>query len=577
MTTEKAAPPTERPGGILHRENIKPVSFGAVALMFTLFVYLPGDTFINNLNDFDFVYQEFCFYMLIPAAIGLAYLTVFGMFLSRKLLDYYLSLLAGMNLCVYAQYMFMNSTLPVLVGDGVNWEEHTGYAVMSAIVWVGLLAVPFAVQKLFNKIWQKTVRKVPFFIGLIEAVSLVILIVTASGNVFQMKDVVFSGTEQYVVSKNKNIITIVLDAADNKYIQQTLEKKPQAFEGFEDFTVYTNTCSVFDSTFQSFTQIYSGIESKPVVRVSEWNEEAWSSERAAEFYKRFHDAGYKMNFFADTNWDVNMLEGKADNIGFNRKNLSFNSHLGLVSDFNRLTAYRALPFIFKKYVQVEGIDLNRHFDAADKFNYYNEDFKEGIETMSLADSSKSYFIVEHTWGAHTPYDKGNSVDTTEYIMGIVREYLDKLRWLGVYDSSTVIIMADHGSHDLYTYPDSTPMFMIKEAGRSSEELTLSSAPISFSDLMSTYLVNAGLYNEETDRELFGPSIYDFDEGSQRERVANYRINDKNYPPSQVSPLVPSFGYNVIYTYRYTGDTAELLRVIEEDGPESIEHMIEDAS
>lgn len=577
MTTENKSAAAEKITKIIHPKNLASVSFGVIALVFTLFVYLPGDLFINNLNDFDFTYQEFCFFMLIPAVIVAAVLELIGLFLNEKLLNLYMSLLMGINICVYVQYMFMNNNLPVLIGDGVNWDEHTTYSVTTAIAWLLLLVLPFEAQFLFNKLWKKTVKKVPLFIGLIEAVSLIILIITASGDVFQMSGTVFSGTEQYTVSKNKNIITIVLDATDNKYINETLKQKPEAFDGFEDFTLYTNTCSVFDSTFQSFTQIFSGIESKPVVKVAEWNDKAWNSEKAEEFYKRFHEAGYKMNFFADSNWDIDMLRGKADNIDVNMKDLSFEHHMGIVSDFSRLTAYRVLPFALKRFVQVEGIDPNRNIEAAEKFNFYNADFQEGIETMNLSDSDKNYFIVEHTWGAHTPYDKGNSVDTVEYILGIVREYLDNLKKLGVYDDSTIIVMADHGSHDLFTYPNSTPLFMIKEAGRSSGELTFSSAPISYADLMSTYLVNAGLYNESTDKEIFGSSIYDFDENSVRERVANYRINDKNYPASQISPLVPSFGYNVIYSYRYTGDSEELLRIIKEEGPESIEHMLEDAS
>lgn len=577
MTTENQSASTEQTKKIIHPKNLASVSFGAIALVFTLFVYLPGDLFINNLNDFDFTYQDFCFYMLIPAFITAAVLELVGLFLSERLLNLYLSLLAGVNLCVYFQYMFMNNSLPVLIGDGVRWDDYTFFSTVTAIAWVLLLVIPFEAQFLFKKIWKKTVKKVPLFIGLIEAVSLIILMITASGNIFKMSETVFSGAEQYTVSKNKNIITIVLDATDNIYVQDTLKQKPEAFEGLEDFTLYTNTCSVFDSTFQSFTQIYSGVESNPVVRVADWNEEAWNSEKVEEFYKRFHEAGYKMNFFADANWDVDMLKGKADNIDKNMKDLSFGGHMGIVSDFNRLTAYRVLPFALKRFVQVEGIDPNNNIETADKFNFYNEDFKEELDSMNLSDSDKNYFIVEHTWGAHTPYDKGNSVDTVEYILGIVKEYLGNLKKLGVYDNSTVIIMADHGSHDLFTYPNSTPLFMIKEAGKSSEKLTLSSAPISYSDLMSTYLVNAGLYNESTDKDLFGPSIYDFDESSQRERVAHYRMNDSNYPASQVSPLVPSFGYNTIYSYRYTGDSKELLRVIKEEGPESIEHMLEDAS
>lgn len=577
MTTENKSADAGKTIKIIHPKNLASVSFGAIALVFTLFVYLPGDLFINNLKDFDFTYQDFCFYMLIPAVIVAAVLELIGLFLNEKLLNLYLSLLAGINICVYAQYMFMNNNLPVLIGNGINWDEYTWYSVLTAIAWVLLLVIPFEAQFLFNKLWKKTVTKVPLFIGLIEAVSLIILIITASGSVFQMKDTVFSGTEQYTVSKNKNIITIVLDATDNRYIEDTLKQKPEAFDGFEDFTLYTNTCSVFDSTFQSFTQIFSGIESKPVIRVADWNDKAWNSEKAEEFYKRFHEAGYKMNFFSDSNWNVDMLEGKADNIDYNIKDMSFENHMGVVSDFNRLTAYRVLPFILKRFVEVEGIDPNINVETADKIYFYNADFQEGIETMKLSDSNKNYFIVEHTWGAHTPYDKGNSVDTVEYILGITREYLEQLKKLGAYDDATIIIMADHGSHDLNAYPNATPLFMIKESGRTSEKLTLSSAPISYSDLMSTYLVNAGLYNESTDKELFGSSIYDFDENSVRERVANYRKNDKNYPASQISPLVPSFGYNVIYTYRYTGDSEELLRVIKEEGPESIEHMLEDAS
>lgn len=577
MTTENKSADAGKTIKIIHPKNLASVSFGAIALVFTLFVYLPGDLFINNLKDFDFTYQDFCFFMLIPAVIVAAVLELIGLFLNEKLLNLYLSLLAGINICVYAQYMFMNNNLPVLIGNGINWDEYTWYSVLTAIAWVLLLVIPFEAQFLFNKLWKKTVTKVPLFIGLIEAVSLIILIITASGSVFQMKDTVFSGTEQYTVSKNKNIITIVLDATDNRYIEDTLKQKPEAFDGFEDFTLYTNTCSVFDSTFQSFTQIFSGIESKPVIRVADWNDKAWNSEKAEEFYKRFHEAGYKMNFFSDSNWNVDMLEGKADNIDYNIKDMSFENHMGVVSDFNRLTAYRVLPFILKRFVEVEGIDPNINVETADKIYFYNADFQEGIETMKLSDSNKNYFIVEHTWGAHTPYDKGNSVDTVEYILGITREYLEQLKKLGAYDDATIIIMADHGSHDLNAYPNATPLFMIKESGRTSEKLTLSSAPISYSDLMSTYLVNAGLYNESTDKELFGSSIYDFDENSVRERVANYRKNDKNYPASQISPLVPSFGYNVIYTYRYTGDSEELLRVIKEEGPESIEHMLEDAS
>lgn len=344
-----------------------------------------------------------------------------------------------------------------------------------------------------------------------------------------------SGREQFVVSKNKNIITIILDAADNTYVRSLLKNNPGAFRGFEDFTLYDNTCSVFDSTFQSVTQIYSGILSRPIGKVSDWNDEAWSSKTANEFYRRFHKAGYKMNIYADANLDPRQLIGKLDN-------------LEVSSD------------------PPDGRD----------FYHLNHTFRQQIGTMDYADNDYNYFTVQHIWGAHTPTDMDTFDQQMEYLLTIVREYMDKLKSLGVYDDATIIVMADHGSHDLANYPDSTPMFMIKEPHRSSEEMKISSAPIYFADLMSTYLVNAGLFDEETDRELFGSSIYDFDDDSVRERVANYRRVDKNYSTSGISYLVPSYGYNVIYSYRYTGNTEDLLAEIRKWRPE-IFWMEEDAA
>lgn len=290
-----------------------------------------------------------------------------------------------------------------------------------------------------------------------------------------------SGGDQFEVSKNKNIITIVLDAADTQYVTELLKSNPSAFEGLKDFTLYTNTCSVFDSTFQSFTQIYSGIETLPIHKVAPWNEEAWGSEKAKGFYERFHKAGYKMNFYVDANWELRHLIGKADNLAWSEEPLSERD-----------------------------------------FYHVNYSFNLQIDTMKLAEDEYNRFNVYHLWGAHSPTDMDTFTEQMEYLFGIVNHFTDKLKELGVYDNSTIIIMGDHGSHDLYNYPNSTPLFMIKEAGKTNDEIKTTSAPIYFADLMSTYLINAEIYNEATDKELYGSSIYDFNENSVRERTANYR-------------------------------------------------------
>ena len=344
-----------------------------------------------------------------------------------------------------------------------------------------------------------------------------------------------SGDEQFLVSKNKNIITLILDAADTQYVTKLLKNNPSAFEGLEDFTLYTNTCSVFDSTFQSMTQIYSGFTTLPTYGVAAWNEDAWGTEMSKEFYNRFHKAGYKMNFFVDADWELRHLLGRVDSVAINDE-------------------------------PVDGRD----------FYHVNYGFADKVDTLTTAEDDYNYFIVQHLWGAHKPIDMDTFPDQMEYLFNIMKDYLDMLKELGVYEDATIIIMGDHGSHDLYNYPDSTPLFMIKEPGAHHETIKATTTPIYFTDLMATYLVNAGLYNEETDKELFGSSIYDFDENSVRERTANYRSYNENYPYSPKSPLCHAYGYNVIYSYTYTGNSMNLLKEVN-DGNCTVTWMEEDAA
>lgn len=560
-------------GGKFSLNNLKSASFGICALAFTLFIYLPTDSFINNAEEFPFTYQSIIFYMLIPFAAMCLILGLIAAPLKESCLKGFLSLLAGINLAVFVQYMFMNRNLSALTGDEIHWENYTGFSVLTAAIWLVILAAPFLLRKLAEKAWKMSVKKIPLFIGLIELLSAVLLAVFSNGDAFVSDVYVLSGKEQYKVSPQKNIITIIIDAADNRYAKKLLSQNSKAFDGYNDFTLYTNTCSVFDSTFQSLTQVYAGITEKPTGIVAEWNRKAWDSDKAAEFYGKFHEANYKMNFFVQSGWVLTDLEGKADNLAVTEL-AGLGSKSRAVSDICTLSLFRAAPFALKRFIPAEEVDLSALVENSDKPDFANEDFEAAADSLSLADTEQNYFIVEHIKGVHAPFDiDGDPVKTTEYVLGVAEKYINKLKELGVYDDATIIVMADHGTHDVISYPNSTPVFMIKEPGRKSDKLTVSSAPMYFADLMSTYLINGGIF-EEKDKPLFGSSIYDFDEESARTRTANYRMVDDRYPPSRVSPLVASYGYNVIYSYDFTGDTEELLRVIKEEGPTVIEHMEE---
>lgn len=53
---------------------------------------------------------------------------------------------------------------------------------------------------------------------------------------------------------------------------------------------------------------------------------------------------------------------------------------------------------------------------------------------------------------------------------MVGEYIEQLKKLGKYDSSTIIILADHGDGDFSL----NPIFLIKRKGESREEMIIDS-------------------------------------------------------------------------------------------------------
>lgn len=73
-------------------------------------------------------------------------------------------------------------------------------------------------------------------------------------------------------------------------------------------------------------------------------------------------------------------------------------------------------------------------------------------------------------------------------MTIVDAYLQKLKDAGVYDNSTIIVMADHGYGYYRTTPflgRANPLFAVKGKGEH-HEMEINEAPVSFEDLQEAY-------------------------------------------------------------------------------------------
>ena len=537
----------------------------SASLLFIIFIYLPSDSYINNSDDFNFSYNMFISYNLIWFALYSLLFAAFITLLNKLFYKIAIALIIGLNICVYIQYMFMNKGLGLIDGESIIWSKHINFSVITALIWLiitgGLIFTALKHWSFFEKIRIK----IPLLLTSLQAVSLLLMIIISHQEIFQTSFSYMGGEEQYTVSKQKNVIMFILDATDNAYFQEILSNNPEAFKGFEDFTLYTNTCSVFDSTPTSMTQMLTGTEFLVELSGKEWYKQAWSSPKATEFFSRFHNAGYTINGYT--------IEGLPDNNGNgifdNYKKYTYTNNCddvyvnksGLLSAFIKLSLYRSLPFALKYIVGIENIDFNYNISIENHAYYQNKDFDNNLH-LTVNNHSDNYLIIQHLNGTHPPCD--DFTKETTYLLDIMRKYIDQLKNLGVYEDASIIITSDHGQHnDQRPEIYATPIFMIKESNKNNKSMKFSDAPIYHEDIQATLLKCAGLYNEANDKEIFGRSVFDIPENEKRERTWYDRQIDPDFKdvPKMTAILFCFNSVNAYYSYTYTGNSETLKEMV----------------
>lgn len=546
--------------------NVKKIGLSVLTLSFMLCVYLPVESFLGNHADFPFTLQMFLPHNLYLMIVVVVLVSLALCLLKEDFLEAVVGLLLGLTLAVYFQYMFLNRSLALLDGQKMNWEALRGQSIGGCFIWAVCLSLPVVLAVKKWKYFEKLSQAVFGILLGIQLITLVTLCVMAPKSVYRLQPDYMSAEEQFVVSQNKNVIVFVLDAVDNQYVKTLLAQDPSAFDGFKDFTLYTNTCSVYDATKTSMTQMLTGMEPALEMTGEEWFEAAWASERAETFYERFHSADYRINGYnLESGWTGN-FEGKFDNYGSFGKNDIKNLRVDkdvIYSGLRYLTLYRALPMVLKRFVPIDAL----HFADAvrmKEYSFYENDEFEANLKLCLSESNQNYLIIQHLDGVHEPCK--DTVAETKYLLQIMQEYLRQLKELGVYDNAAILITSDHGRHNAHDFGAAgTPIMMMKESAHTGEKMQMSSAPVYHEDFQATLLDCAGLYREDEDQEVFGSPIFSIPQDAKRARTWYDRRKEPDYPqiPIMGMPGVMS-GMNSYHAYTFEGSTEDLERMVEED-------------
>ena len=531
-----------------------------LALSFLIIIYLPLDSYIGNITNFEFPIQEFIFYQMFFCIAVACLITALIFFIPDKAYNVVYAILLGIAVALFVQYAFLNGKLTLLGVSNDSVQVSTGTKIVNLIIWVLIIAAVSVLVLLIKK-KQDKVDVFCFAIYLaFHIVSCILLISLAPSEIYGITtQYYFDSSEIYTVSKNQNVIVIVFDCFDNQYVAPYYEENPGSFEGLKDFTLYTNTCSVYDSTVTSMSQMFGGAEFDNTLSKDEWFDTYWNSDKTVKFYELLHDSNYTCNGYNFEMPEKQYLYGKFDNLKKydepKKLELDDFDYEKFRLDFGKLALLRCLPYAGKTLVKFDGLSFRdiAMYKLSTEAYYMNSDYLNHLQ-LCLSEDDKNYLMINHINGAHKPCTVEEGVSSS---FDIMNEMVNQLKQLGVYDNSTIIFTADHGFHNEEA-PDeygATPLFMIKAPYETHDHIVFTSTPEYHEDMMGTIAYFTGI-DQKVGPKFFGNTIYDFNEDSVRTRVWYDRMYDED------SPAIYSTGrlsyttiYNAYCKYEFTGDSS----------------------
>lgn len=571
----------------------------SLSLSTAIFVLAPLYIISASRADFPLRTGELLIPMAAAGAVNTVLLSVILLLLrkfTRRAGGVLARLLSGTLIAAFAQSVFFNGSSTVYTGykavyADVRTEVFANLAVYLLIVLlpetVHIIAAKFPEKKLICALDRDSVLR-------ISAAALSVIAVwtgiKAARTDLSECDSDYYGYLSYEnamsLSDKGNIVVILSDRLDSYYMDDMLEKYPDIAEKFDGFTFYQNNVSHSTNTFPSVAQMLTG----ELYDGGEWQgymRKAWDGDSFPELLK---NAGYDINIIPDgvtTTGALRDMEGIFDNISYYDKDsakVNYFGKYGVIQALGKLSLARMAPYIAKGGIagglggNVGRFMILPESEPDDKvrpamkpetdLRFYDYLEKHGLS----ADNPNRTFSFIHLSGSHTlstglaelyePVSgKPDVYQTTRGDFEIIFSYFDKLKELGIYDDTTIIVLGDHGRPpnetdgviNLKLRSEIVTALLIKPAGAES-------APIAF-DRWS-----------ELSNDYFGASVLEYAGIDHRDYGISYNdVIENGYHLDRILQSVKFINYGSLkYTarYRITGDARDFDNWQELDGHEN---------
>ncbi len=496
-----------------YQKRLKIALFPILAFVFTLFFYGPLDIAISNASELIFGIGDVLLNVGIFSLLLAAVLIFLIPLARRRLFNYILLLISGTTIAMYIQCYLLNfGTIKEITGDKNEIPPHI--LIINSLLWLALLVLPFILCKLSKRCIRPIIRYIPVLLIVLQLAGLTVTVfdkLQSEGfNRFVSIDkqkYYLSNKDIYNYSKKDNVVVFLLDRFDYDYIEAVKEKDPDFFDKLDGFTCYTNVTSEFSRTLPGANHLLTGNEDGAFsMPVNEYLDKTWTANCGKSIIEELSKNGYKVDMYANIKDFMSQENPLIQNISnADDKELKINRFL-LINRMVSLSAHRYAPAAIKDLFLVYSV--NDIMLDNEKYSENDSEFRKGLlsEHLSLSiDTDEKNFKFYHLTGPHAPYKLNpdgsesmiatNVTDQTMGVFSILYTIFDEMKALGIYDSSTIIITADHGD-DVSAEKELTKATCIalfcKPSGSSGEKLNYDNRAVSQKNIPPMILKVAGV-------------------------------------------------------------------------------------
>lgn len=429
----------------------------SVALSLTLLMHvaLPIQSYWANQSSYPFSSGAF----LNAVSIHFVWASILAVvalgFLSRCFGRGVLGMGLACAVCIYLESGFLAIGLPSL--DGSWWVfQNPSRAMWDGVAWLAVFGIMAVLHTVLKKHYGLVACALSVLVGASmfdarreekpDSTSLIV------ENFVPCQAV----TRSVRYSPTRNVLIFILDSFEREHAHAVMEDPedgPKLRQQFEGFTEYVDNIGALPQTLLAVPNLLTGRYPNPEQSMADY---CWSIYSECSALKAFLDANHEIFLTTPAlgcgyaSWQNDDAEAP---VSSKSSVLSSWGHSAQIWPLSDVCRWRGLPFFAKApYAFFMGLE-GESFSEAREWIVFSQ-----MQQININSNSFGTFALLHTEGLHVPvlynrkgelspkeetYDQSH-VEQGIFILRNLGTLFDAYRKAGIYDSSMILVMGDHG-------------------------------------------------------------------------------------------------------------------------------------